>query len=97
MTALGRIGDGRAAVDLMEVLRSAFDPELRASAAEALGRIGGETAVPLLIEVLSRDAPPVRQKAADALRSLTGKSWGTDADAWRRWWESRGSTPAPPP
>ena len=97
VTALGRIGDGRATADLMEVLRSAFDPALRASAAEALGRIGGETAVPLLIEVLRGDAPPVRQQAADALRVLTGESWGTDAEAWRRWWESRGSTPPPPP
>ena len=97
VTALGRIGDARATVDLMEVLRSAFDPALRASAAEALGRIGGEKAVPLLIEVLGRDAPPVRRQAANALGSLTGESWGTDADAWSRWWESRGSTPAPPP
>ena len=97
VTALGRIGDARAAVDLVEVLRSAFDPALRAGAAEALGRIGGETAVPLLIEVLRRDAPPVRRQAANALGSLTGQSWGTDADAWSRWWESRGSTPAPPP
>ncbi len=97
VTALGRIGDGRATPDLMEVLRSAFDPALRASAAEALGRIGGETAVPLLIEVLSGDAPLVRRQAADALRSLTGERWGSDAEAWRRWWESRGSSPAPPP
>ena len=81
----------------MEVLRSAFDPALRACAAEVLGRVGGETAVPLLIEVLSRAAPPVRRQAADAPGSLTGESWGTDAEAWRRWWESRGSTPAPPP
>ncbi len=97
VTALGRIGDASAAGDLLEVLRSAFDPALRASAAEALGRIGGETAVPLLIEALSRDAPTVRQQAANALRSLTGERWGNDAAAWRRWWESRGSTPAPPP
>ena len=97
VTALGRIGDARATADLMEVLRSAFDPALRASSAEALGRIGGETAVPLLIEVLRRDAPPVRRRAANALGSLTGQSWGTDADAWSRWWESRESTPAPPP
>ena len=97
VTALGRIGDARATADLMEVLRSAFDPALRASAAEALGRTGGETAVPLLIEVLRRDAPAVRRQAANALGALTGQGWGTDADAWSRWWESRAPKPGPQP
>ena len=53
-----------------------------------------ETELADLRKRLSRTEDSV---AADALRSLTGERWGTDADAWSRWWESRGSTPAPPP
>jgi predicted transcriptional regulator len=49
------------------------NPELRKGAAEALGAIGAETAVPSLAQLLQDENIQVRQAATDALRKI-----GTD-------------------
>ena len=95
ITALGRIGDDRATPMLTRSLLTAFDIGLRERAAEALGLIGDEAAIDGLIEALASDAAPVRQQASRSLRRITGESWGDDSDAWRRWWETRGTGQRP--
>jgi len=61
----------REAVDhLVEVLEDLdITPEIRAEAAWALGEIGGESAIPSLIEALT-DEEPIKRNAAEALRKL---------------------------
>jgi hypothetical protein len=46
------------------------NPELRKGAAEALGAIGAETAVPALAQLLHDENTQVRQAATDALRKI---------------------------
>ena len=94
VAALGNTGDRRATDTLIDVMHTAFDPALRESATRALGQIGDIDAVPRLIEVLGSDARSVRRQAAVALNAITGQSFGTDAEAWQRWWQqSQGAEP----
>jgi len=65
--ALGTIGDPAAVEPLMTVMESG-SPALRGSAAWALGKLGDERAVPLLIDAL--DDPEVHYSAAQALGLL---------------------------
>jgi len=60
-------------------------PEWMAQAARALGRLGDEEAIPLLIQAL--DAPePVCGAGAAALSALSGRRFGLDQAAWLAWW-----------
>lgn len=52
---------------LSNALLTDLDPSVRSSAAEALGKIGSEEAVPALVQALNDVSTPVRQKAAEAL------------------------------
>jgi hypothetical protein len=56
---------------------------VRWSAAKTLGEIGDESAVDALIEALGM--PSLAPTAAESLQAITGKSFGTSSDAWRRW------------
>jgi len=50
------------------------------------------TAVPALLD-MSQDAsvdPTTRNWVFQALRDITGENFGSDPDAWRKWWGSRG-------
>jgi HEAT repeat protein len=63
-------------------------PGVRGRAARALGRLGDRAAVPALIRALSDKKWTVGQAAAEALRALTGKDFGGDAESWRVWWDA---------
>lgn len=67
---LGQIGDERTVRVLMEVLRADEAPEVRAAAAEGLGRIHANPAAGALIEALQDDSPVVRARAGAAMRVL---------------------------
>ncbi len=79
-TVLGRLGDRRAVLPLIDLLRSAkpgtrtdvFDTfaNVRAQAAEALGLLGDRQAVEPLIEALADEDAVTRGKAAQALGRL---------------------------
>jgi len=55
---------------LVEIMRGDLDPDLRATAAEALGKIGDIKASVALYEVVEDHYPPVREKAVLALIAL---------------------------
>ncbi len=80
-TVLGRLGDRRAVLPLIDLLRSAkpgtlteaaFDifASVRARAAEALGLLGDKQAVEPLIEALADEDPSTRGTAVKALGRL---------------------------
>ena len=52
------------------------------------------------VSLLEENADPTREEIRDALvgslRSITGKDFGTDGDAWASWWKESGSKPANP-
>ncbi|MBI2900255.1 MAG: hypothetical protein HYY17_08720 [Planctomycetes bacterium] len=67
---------------------------LRESAADGLGLFPREISVPALIAACAdRPAP---EPIFDALRRITGQSFGPDLDAWRAWWRrTRKRAPVP--
>lgn len=52
----------------------------------ALRQIGDATVGPL-IEALKHNDPVVREKAASALKEITGQDFGKDSTQWQAWWE----------
>lgn len=66
ITALGRVGDARAADWLIETARGA-ETLVREAAVAALGEIGDYRAVSVLLELLSEGPPQVRRRAVVAL------------------------------
>jgi HEAT repeat protein len=76
----------RALVDLVH----RGDTVEKRSAAILLMQQDSEVAVPALIDALGDSDERVRANAAEALRrKARGRDFGTDAGAWRAWWQSR--------
>ncbi len=88
--ALGRVADADAFPALLRLLD---DPvwTVRAAAIEALGQLRRKEAVPALIARVASEEGRLRHDAAAGLERLTGVRHGTDAAAWRRWWEEHGA------
>ena len=76
-------------------LLEADDWQVRVAAIEALVALGHDRAIEPLIDRLMNERGRLRQDLADALKELTGKSFGTDANAWRKWYHER-DPDAPP-
>ncbi|MCX6929370.1 MAG: HEAT repeat domain-containing protein [Verrucomicrobia bacterium] len=57
------------------------------SACYALGILGDERAVPVLIEVLNDNE--LRWCAQQALEALTKQKFGRDPDKWKAWWKAQ--------
>lgn len=95
--ALATLGDPRATAPILRLLTRSFDRKVRECAAEALGKLGDTAATAPLIEAVRSDAKPVRQKAADALRRITGQDYGTNGDRWLEWWQTSHQDTPPSP
>ncbi len=63
---------------------------VREESAVALGKIGDQKAVPVLIEALKDDYKNVQLATARALTTLTGEDFGRDYDGWVKWYEEKG-------
>ena len=61
-------------------------------AAKAVARIG-TIAVEPLIQALKDTNWEVREAAAGALRTITGKGFGVDSGRWMQWWQTEGKNP----
>ncbi len=93
MNGLGGIPSAEAAT-LFTDLVAHGDPIERRSAALQLANQDPEIAVPVLIAALGDTDEVVRGNSVDALRRLgRGRDYGSDANAWRSWWQSRIVTP----
>lgn len=83
--ALERIADPRGARFLSEKGLSDANAKVRLNSAIALGKVKVAGTERALAAALRREMnPAVRRELASALRSLTGKDLGEDADAWDR-------------
>ncbi len=65
-----------------------------------LGEVGSAWSIPILIDVLDAAEPPttearqqgqLHQTVHQALSALTGKGFGQNAEAWRKWWREAAS------
>jgi HEAT repeat protein len=74
VAALGRIGDARGALPILEYLDEVDDPGSRGTAVFALGEIGDPSANDKLIEVVTNDKTEmVRKLAQEALEKIGGE------------------------
>lgn len=64
---------------------------VRSAAIEALGEIGQKGAVGPLIDQISEEEGRLKEDCGRALQKLTGQTFGSTEDAWRRWWEEHKS------
>jgi HEAT repeat protein len=89
LNGLGLVPSADAARTLAELVHRGDQIEKR-SAAILLAHQDAEVAVPALIDALADADEVVRSNAAEALRGKArGRDFGTDAAAWRGWWQSR--------
>jgi HEAT repeat protein len=101
IVALGRIGDPRAADAIRPYLQVSEPVQIRdenkdfetswgirTNAAWALARMGDQSGVPILIDLLDAEPAQVRIYARQLLESITGEKLGRDPRAWKRWWKN---------
>lgn len=91
LNGLGALPSTDAMAVLVELLAHGETVERRTSAALLMNQELA-VAVPALISALADTDEYVRGNAVEALRHLArGRDYGTDANAWRSWWQSRRS------
>jgi HEAT repeat protein len=74
VAALGRIGDSRGALPVIQYLKQTDDTASRGTAIFALGEIGDPVANDLLIQAVSADSSPlVRKLAQEAIEKIDGE------------------------
>ncbi len=83
---LGPLYDLKGLEPLISALKD-YDSDVREAAAKVLVELKDPRAVELLISALKDENPSVRRAAARALKSITGKDFGTDYKEWSKWWK----------
>lgn len=74
VAALGRIGDQRGAMPIVNYLKQTDDSPSRGTAVYAIGEIGDPTANDTLIQIVSNDpSPMVRKLAREAIEKIDGE------------------------
>jgi hypothetical protein len=100
--ALGAIRDPRALAPLLRAIEGDPTAIVVESAAAALALLDRPEAIPAVLarlESAGTDDMRLSDVLARALRSLSGRDFGTEAAAWRAWWEDAKTRPfqkAPP-
>lgn len=59
--------------------------EVRIAAVRALRKVRDLSSLAVLVDAMDRETGRVKAEVRDALRDLTGMSWGYDSDTWRKW------------
>ncbi|MCU0726938.1 MAG: HEAT repeat domain-containing protein, partial [Planctomycetes bacterium] len=73
------------------------DWQVRVAAIEALGELKDERALMPLIDRLMNERGRLREDIAQALKKITGKDFGRDANKWRQWFHERDKMESDPP
>jgi hypothetical protein len=73
------------------------DWQVRVAAIEALGELKDERGLMPLIDRLMNERGRLREDIAQALRKITGKDFGRDANKWRQWYHERDKMEPDPP
>jgi HEAT repeat protein len=80
---LGKRGDEIAVRELVRVLGSETNDDVRMAATSALGDTGSQTALAPLSEALVTADPAMRAQAQQALVEISGHDYGDNVQAWR--------------
>jgi HEAT repeat protein len=92
--ALGSRGDAASIPKLAAVLRSDKDVDVRLAATAALGKMKSPEAMPALVAALDDRDPALQYVGVQSMKSVTGKDYGPNVEAWRQ--VATGGTPLPP-
>jgi HEAT repeat protein len=92
ISAFDALAERRHAPLLEPALAALSDPDwqVRASAIAALVPLRDKRSVGPLIDCLLREEGRLREDAVKALRRLTGRDFGLDGPAWKRFWDGMG-------
>jgi len=93
--SLGARAETRCVSTLASVLRDDEDKDVRLAAVEALGNIKDPTAVAAIAVALDDRDPAMQFVGVQSMRSVTGKDYGGDVEAWRQ--VAAGASPPEPP
>lgn len=93
--SLGVRAETRSVSSLASVLRDDESKDVRLAATEALGRIKDPTAVAALAVALDDRDPAMQFVGVQSMKSITGKDYGGDVEAWRQ--VAAGNSPPEPP
>jgi len=71
--------------EMYAIIRDA-EPSVRHAGIQALGVIGTPSTLRVLLDLVPIESNPANVQAIfDALRAITGQSFGNNIDAWKRW------------
>jgi HEAT repeat protein len=86
--ALEALGELRSpdALPVFEKAVKAKEWPVRVTAMRGLSKLKAKEAVDLLVERIAQEEGRMLAECADALRALTGKSFGYAPGAWKEWW-----------
>jgi HEAT repeat protein len=93
--ALGKRAEPASVSGLANVLRADGNADVKLAAAEALGKIKSPEAMRALAVALDDRDPAMQYVGVESLKSITGKDYGPDVQAWRQ--VAAGTPPAEPP
>ena len=93
--ALGRRAGPASVPSLANALRSDQDIDVKLAATEALGKIKSPESVKALAAALDDRDPAMQYVGVQSMKSVTGKDYGPDVQAWRQ--VAAGGTPPPEP
>jgi HEAT repeat protein len=91
--AWGVKGGQEAMEQLAELLGNDTDVDVRITAARELARFSDPLAYQSLGLALDDDDPALQYRAVESLKTASGKNFGNDLDAWRRF--AQGEDPGP--
>lgn len=74
------------ATKLIHGLARSDDFQTRRQAVESLSLNKDPASIDLLIESLTDTVSVIRESAANSLKKITGKDFGSDAGKWKEWW-----------
>jgi HEAT repeat protein len=92
--SLGRRGESAGVAGLARTLRDDEDTDVRLAAAESLGKIKTDEAKMALVVALDDRDPAMQYVGMQSMKSITGKDYGGDVEAWRL--VATGGTPPEP-
>lgn len=93
--ALGERAEARSIARLSEIVREDEDKDVRLAAVAALGNIKDPAAIAGVAAALEDRDPAMQYVGVQSMRSITGKEYGGDVEAWRQ--VAAGKAPPEPP
>jgi hypothetical protein len=82
--ALGQRAEAASVPALAKALSSDENVDVRLAAAESLGKIKSPAAIQALVAALDDRDPALQYVGVQSMKSITGKDYGPDVQAWRQ-------------